>query len=69
MSLILVLHLSFLKEIYLFLSDFLEEIAPVAARDDKLEGFHLRLNAQSSFEEVGIQGIVRPEPDTGQAVL
>ena len=65
----LVFHLAFLKEVYLSLSDFFVEIAPVTARDDKLEGFHLRLDAQASLKEVSVQGIVRPEPDAGQAVL
>ena len=58
-----------MKKINLFLPHFFVEVAPVATRDDKLEGFEPRLNALPPFEEVGVKGIVRPEPNAGKAVL
>ena len=47
---------------------FLVEVAPVAARDDELVDFQLRMNALCSIKQVGVKRILCSEPDAGETV-
>jgi len=42
----------------LFLFDLLVQVAPVAAGDDKLIDFELRMNALCPVEQIGVEGSV-----------
>ena len=63
------IHRLLLKGVDLPLSYLGEEVAPVAARDEKIENLQLRVHTWTSLNDVGVERVVRQEPDTREAVL
>jgi len=52
----------------LVLFDLLVEVAPVAAGDDELVDFELRMNAFCPVKQIGVKWIRCGKPDAGQTV-